>query len=92
MKPLCLAPLALVALSCPPDVIEPQIDEARAIDIAERQVLFEPEAIEAEIDREAQPPVWQVTLRGRQPGQSIFAFEEARVDIDAVTGDVLRVE
>lgn len=89
---LCVAPFALIALSCPPDVIEPQIDESRAIEIATRQVLFEPEATEAVMDDAAEPPVWRVTMRGRLPGQSVFAFEEAVVEIDAVSGDVLRVE
>ena len=88
----CFAPIAIVALSCPPSVVEPQIDEAQAIDIATRQVLFEPESIEAEMDTEAQPPVWEVELRGRLPGQSVFSFETATVVIDAVSGDVLRVE
>ena len=89
---LCLTSLALMALSGPPDVVEPQVDEAQAIDIATRQVLFEPEATEAELDSETQPPVWRVTLRGRLPGQSVFSFEEASVEIDAVSGNVLRVE
>ena len=88
----CLAPLALVALSCPPEVVEPQVDETQAIAIATRQVLFEPETVEAELDREVAPPLWRVTLRGRLPGQSVFAFEETQVEVDAVSGNVLRVE
>ena len=88
----CAAPFAIVALSCPAGVVEPQVDETQAVDIARRQVLFEPENVEAEISTDEQPPVWRVMLRGRLPGQSVFEFETATVRIDAVTGDVLGVE
>ena len=88
----CAAPLAIVALSCPAGVVDPQVDETQAVDIARRQVLFEPENVEAEISTDEQPPVWRVMLRGRLPGQSVFEFETATVRIDAVTGDVLGVE
>lgn len=89
---LCSAPLAIVALSCPAGPVEPQIDEAQAVEIAQRQVLFEPESVEAEMSTEQQPPVWEVKLRGRLPGQSVFEFETATVVVDAVSGDVLSVE
>ena len=49
-------PLALMALNCPSGVVEPQVTEEQAVDIAKRQVLFEPEAIDAEMSSdEAQP-------------------------------------
>ncbi|MCE2543324.1 MAG: PepSY domain-containing protein [Acidobacteria bacterium] len=89
---LCLTPLAIVALSCPGGVVEPQVSEQQAVDVARRQVLFEPEAVDAEMAADAQPPVWRVTLRGRLPGQSVFDFEEATVTVDAFTGDVIGVD
>ena len=88
---LCLLLAALAALGCPGGVPEPQVGEEQAVTVARRQVLFEPESIEAELAAEASPPVWRVTLRGRLPGQSVFEFEEATVTIDAVTGDVIGV-
>ena len=89
---LCLTALALVALGCPGAPPEPQVSEEQAVAVAGRQVLFEPETVEAAMTADASPPVWQVTLRGRLPGQSVFEFEEATVTIDAVTGDVLGVD
>ena len=89
---LCVTPLALVALSCPGGVVEPQVSEEQAVDIARRQVLFEPEAVDAELAAGAEPPAWRVTLRGRLPGQSVFDFEEATVTVDAVSGDVVGVD
>lgn len=88
----CLAPLALVALGCPAGVVEPRISEEQAVDAARRQVLFDPEEIDAELAADAAAPVWRVTLRGRQPGQSVFDFAEATVTVDAVSGDVVRVD
>ena len=89
---LFLMPLALVAPSCQGCVVEPQVTEEQAVDIARRQVLFEPEEVDAELAADADPPVWRVTLRGRLPGQSVFEFEEATVTVDAVTGDVIDVD
>ena len=83
---------ALVALGCPDGVPEPQVGEEQAVAVARRQVLFEPESIEAEMTAGENPPVWRVTLRGRLPGQSVFEFEEATVTVDAVSGDVVGVE
>lgn len=84
--------LAIVSLGCPGAPPEPQVGEEQAVAVAGRQVLFEPESVEAEMDTEADPPVWRVTLRGRLPGQSVFEFEEATVTVDAVSGDVVGVE
>lgn len=84
--------LALLSTACPGSVAEPQISEQQAIDVARRQVLFEPEDVAAEMDAEADPPVWRVTLRGRLPGGSLFAFEEATVTVHAVSGDVTGIE
>ncbi len=84
--------------AAPPVDAEPQAAEApalgrdQAVDVARRQVLFEPENVLAELAADEQPPVWRVTLRGRRPGGSLFAFEEATVTVDARTGDVLGVE
>lgn len=77
----------------PVDAAEPPpIGREQAIGVARRQVLFEPETTLAELAAEADPPVWRVTLRGRRPGGSLFAFEEATVTVDARTGDVLDVD
>ena len=89
---LAVLPLALMLAGCPGAAPQPQVDEEQAVAVARRQVLFEPEAVEAEMDADASPPVWRVTLRGRLPGASLFAFEEATVTVDAVTGDVIGVE
>ena len=89
---LCLLLLALAASGCPGGPPEPQVSEEQAVAVARRQVLFEPESIAAEMAAGENPPVWRVTLRGRVPGQSLFAFEEATVTVDAVTGDVIGVE
>ena len=80
------------------DDMEPQAAEApavgrdQAVSVARRQVLFTPETELAELAADEEPPVWRVTLRGRRPGGSLFAFEEATVTVDARTGDVLGVE
>ena len=70
----------------------PAIGRDQALGVARRQVLFEPETELAELAADEEPPVWRVTLRGRRPGGSLFAFEEATVTVDARTGDVLGVE
>ena len=71
---------------------EPAVGRDQAVGVARRQVLFEPETELAELAADEEPPVWRVTLRGRRPGGSLFAFEEATVTVDARTGDVLGVE
>ena len=70
----------------------PPIGREQAVGVARRQVVFEPETTLAELAADAEPPVWRVTLRGRRPGGSLFAFEEATVTVDARTGDVLDVD
>lgn len=85
-------PLALMALNCPSGVVEPQVTEEQAVDIAKRQVLFEPEAIDAEMSSDEAQPIWRVTMRGRLPGQSVFEFESATVVVDALSGDVLEIK
>ena len=76
----------------PQAAAEPAIGRDQAVGVARRQVLFEPETELAELAADDEPPVWRVTLRGRRPGGSLFAFEEATVTVDARTGDVLGVE
>lgn len=71
---------------------EPAVSRDQAVGVARRQVLFQPETELAELAADEEPPVWRVTLRGRRPGGSLFAFEEATVTVDARTGDVLGVE
>ena len=70
----------------------PAVGRDQALGVARRQVLFEPETELTELAADEEPPVWRVTLRGRRPGGSLFAFEEATVTVDARTGDVLGVE
>ena len=76
----------------PEAATEPAVGRDQAVGVARRQVLFEPETELAELAADEEPPVWRVTLRGRRPGGSLFAFEEATVTVDARTGDVLGVE
>ena len=78
--------------AAPQAAAEPAVGRDQALGVARRQVLFEPETELAELAADEQPPVWRVTLRGRRPGGSLFAFEEATVTVDARTGDVLGVE
>ena len=81
------------AEDAPVDAAEqPSVGREQAIGVARRQVLFEPETALAELAADADPPVWRVTLRGRRPGGSLFAFEEATVTVDARTGDVLDID
>lgn len=78
--------------AAPQAAAEPAIGRDQALGVARRQVLFEPETELAELAADEEPPVWRVTLRGRRPGGSLFAFEQATVTVDARTGDVLGVE
>ena len=78
--------------AAPQAAAEPAVGRDQALGVARRQVLFEPETELAELAADEEPPVWRVTLRGRRPGGSLFAFEEATVTVDARTGDVLGVE
>ena len=71
---------------------QPLVAEDQAINTARLQVLFEPESIEAQLNNDQDPPVWEIALRGRLPGQSIFEFELAVVTIDAITGNVLSID
>lgn len=85
--------LFIVALGgCPPAVEQPLVAEDQAINTARLQVFFEPESIEAQLNTDQDPQVWEISLRGRLPGQSIFDFELAVVTIDAITGNVVSID
>ena len=85
--------LFIVALGgCPPSVEQSLVVEDQAINTASLQVLFEPESIETHLNTDQDPPIWEISLRGRLPGQSIFDFELAVVTIDAITGNVLNID
>lgn len=77
---------------CPPGVDQPLVVEDQAINTASLQVLFEPESIETHLNTDQDPPIWEISLRGRLPGQSIFDFELSVVTIDAITGNVITVD
>ena len=77
---------------CPPEVEQPLVEEDQAVNTARLQVLFEPESIEAQLNTDQDHPAWEIALRGRLPGQSIFEFELAVVTIDAITGNVLSID
>ena len=91
--PGCVVPLALVAATCASrPLVEPRVTEAQAIEIARHEVSFEPDTVDAVLSEdEPGRSVWRVTLRGRVPGQPPGLFETVIVDVDADTGDVVKI-
>ena len=86
-----VAPVALVALTCPAGPVEQQITRDQAIEIARQEVSFEPESVEAERSTSDAQAVWRVTFRGRLPGQPPGLFETVIVEIDSESGEVVSV-
>ena len=80
------ASLALVAVTCPAGPAEPRITREQAVAIAEREVSFQPDQVEAVLVASGERTVWQVTLRGRLPGQPPGLFETVMVEVDAADG------
>ena len=87
----CVAALAVCAATCLGPSVQPEISEARAIEIARAQISFQPDSIAAQRESMNGRPVWQVTLRGRLPGQPPGLFETAIVAIDRRTGEIVTI-
>ena len=88
------APLLLLAVACPAGPVGPvesQLTREQAIEIARQEVSFQPESVEALLSESKGRPVWQVTFRGRLPGQPPGLFETMIVEVDAYSGDVVSI-
>ena len=88
---ILVAPLALVALTCPAGPVESEITRDQAIDIAREEVSFEPESVDVELSTSDTRAVWRVTFRGRLPGQPPGLFETMIVEVDSDNGEVVSV-
>ena len=86
-----LAPLALVAVTCPAGPVESQVTREQAIEIARQEVSFQPDSVEAVLSTSEGQPVWRVTFRGRLPGQPSGLFETMIVEVDASSGEVVSI-
>ena len=86
-----LVPLALVAVTCPAGPINSQITRERAIEIAESEVSFQPDSVEAVLSESQERAVWRVTFRGRLPGQPPGLFETMIIEVDATSGQVVSI-
>ena len=86
-----LAPFALVAMTCPAGSVNSAITESQAIEIAQREVSFGPDSVEAVLSESAERTVWRITFRGRLPGQPPGLFETMIVEVDAVSGEVVSI-
>ena len=60
---ILVAPLALLALTCPAGPVESEITRDQAIDIARQEVSFEPESTEAVLTTSDDREVWRVTFQ-----------------------------
>jgi hypothetical protein len=87
---LCVAVLASLAATCD-RTSAADITRERAIEIARSQVSFESDSIDASRETSNRRPVWQVTFRGRLPGQPPGLFEIMIVDVDRRTGEIVSV-
>ena len=88
---LRLAALAVVATACIRPLQGNGITRERAVEIAQGQVSFKSDRIEAVRTTSGPRAVWRVTLRGRLPGQPPMLFETVVVEIDRRTGEVVSV-
>ena len=88
---ILVAPLALVALTCPAGPVESEITRDQAIDIAREDVSFKPESVDVELSTSDTRAVWRVTFRGRLPGQPPGLFETMIVEVDSDNGEVVSV-
>ncbi len=86
---LCAAAVLSLAAACPGPSSVSEISRERAIEIAQPNVSFEPESIEAERATSAGRAVWRVTFRGRLPGQPPGLFETAIIEVDRVSGEIV---
>ena len=68
-----------------------EISREHAIEIARREISFQPDSVDAVRAMSGAAPAWRVTLRGRLPNQPPGLFETVVVEIDRRNGDVLSV-
>lgn len=85
------APLLLLAVTCPAVPADARITREQAIEIARTEVSFQPDTVEATLDRSGERPLWRVTFRGRLPGQPPGLFETRIVEIDADSGAIVSI-
>lgn len=83
-----LASAALAACAHGPTA---EISREQAIEIARREISFEPDSIDAVHAMSGAAPVWRVTLRGRLPNQPPGLFETVVVEIDRRSGEVVSI-
>ncbi len=88
---ICLAPLALVAVTCPAGPVESQISREEAIEIARQVVSFQHDSVDAVKSTSDERAVWRVTFTGRLPGQPPGLFETIIVEVDATSGEVVSI-
>ena len=91
MKVTSLAFVALLTAACATAARPVELPRDRAIETARAQVRWSPFETTAVRTRAAGRSIWRVTLKGRLPGQPPELFETAVVEIDAVTGAVVRI-
>jgi hypothetical protein len=69
-----------------------EISRERAIEIARKEVSFQPDsvdAVHATSEGPGRPAVWRVTFKGRLPDQPPGLFETRIFDIDVITGKIV---
>lgn len=86
-----LAIVALLTAACASAARPVEIAHPQAIEIARAQVRWVPVDTAAVRARASGRSIWRVTMKGRLPGQPPELFETAVVEIDAVSGAVIRI-
>jgi len=77
--------------SCMHGATATEITREHAIEIARREVSFQPDRVDAVRAMSGVTPVWRVTLRGRLPGQRPPLFETVLVAVHRRTGAVVSI-
>lgn len=77
--------------ACAPPATAAEISRDHAIEIARKEVSFEPAQIDAVRAMSGMTPVWRVTLRGRLPGQPPELFQTVAVEINRRTGAIVSI-
>jgi hypothetical protein len=87
---LALAAGSMGAL-CEPPSTATQITRERAIEIAQQEVQWKPDKVEAERATSQGRDVWRVTFQRRLPDAPPGLFDTYIVEIDARTGEIVTV-
>ena len=82
---------ALLSTSCRSTPPHQEMPRARAIEIAQREINFEPATTDVRRTSSGGCPVWRIEFRGRLPGQPPMLFESRIVEIDRITGEIVSV-